>query len=348
MNLNLDPGRLAATTIPLGTSWLLGSCMEARGKQDLWMKRKPEVLAALREQAIIQSAESSNRIEGVTVAPGRLKPVVLGAAKPRDRSEEELAGYRRALEWIFRLKGTPAITPDVIRKLHALAQGGHSGDAGQWKRQDNEIVELLPDGRRRIRFRPTPARETPKAIARLCDAYRTVSDDEHIPLLLTIATFVFDFLCVHPFRDGNGRVSRLVTTLLLKSHGFEVVRYVSLERLVEERKDEYYGVLETCSDGWHESRNEIVPWWNFFLAVLRSGYREFERQVDSSLSRPAKSELVRHTIMEQVGQFTLGDLALQFPAASPQLIKKVLAQLKSEGRVRLSGKGRGAMWEVTN
>lgn len=312
------------------------------------MKRKPEVLAALREQAIIQSAESSNRIEGVTVAPGRLKPVVLGAAKPRDRSEEELAGYRRALEWIFRLKGTPAITPDVIRKLHALAQGGHSGDAGQWKRQDNEIVELLPDGRRRIRFRPTPARETPKAIARLCDAYRTVSDDEHIPLLLTIATFVFDFLCVHPFRDGNGRVSRLVTTLLLKSHGFEVVRYVSLERLVEERKDEYYGVLETCSDGWHESRNEIVPWWNFFLAVLRSGYREFERQVDSSLSRPAKSELVRHTIMEQVGQFTLGDLALQFPAASPQLIKKVLAQLKSEGRVRLSGKGRGAMWEVTN
>ena len=312
------------------------------------MKRKPEVLAALREQAIIQSAESSNRIEGVTVAPGRLKAVVLGAAKPRDRSEEELAGYRRALDWIFRLKGSPVITPDVIRKLHALAQGGHSGDAGQWKRQDNEIVELLPDGRRRIRFRPTPARETSKAIARLCDAYRTVSDEEHIPPLLTIATFVFDFLCVHPFRDGNGRVSRLVTTLLLKSHGFEVIRYVSLERLVEERKDEYYGVLETCSDGWHESRNGIVPWWNFFLAVLRSGYREVERQVDSSQSRPAKSELVRRVIMEQVGQFTLGDLALQFPTASPQLIKKVLAQLKSEGKVRLTGKGRGAMWEITN
>lgn len=345
--MNLDPGRLAAMTIPLGTSWLLGSCMEARGKQDLWMKRKPEVLAALREQAIIQSAESSNRIEGVTIAPGRLKPVVLGASKPRDRSEEELAGYRRALDWIFRLKGAPAITPDVIRKLHALAQGGHSGDAGQWKRQNNEIVELLPDGRRRIRFRPTLARDTPKAIARLCDAYRTVSGEERIPPLLTIATFVFDFLCVHPFRDGNGRVSRLATTLLLKSHGFDVVRYISLERLVEERKDEYYGVLETCSDNWHESRNEIVPWWNFFLAVLRSGYREFEQQVDSSSPRPAKSELVRHAIMEQVGQFTLGDLTLQLPTASPQLVKKVLAQLKSEGRVRLSGKGRGAMWEVT-
>lgn len=345
--MTLDPGRLAIATVPLGTSWLLGACMEARGKQDLWMKRKPEVLAALREQAIIQSAESSNRIEGVTVAPSRLKQVVLGASKPRDRSEEELAGYRRARDWIFRVKGPPAVTPDVIRKLHALAQGGHSGDAGQWKRQDNEIVEILPDGRRRIRFRPTPSSETPEAIARLCDVYRALPAGERIPPLLTVATFVFDFLCIHPFRDGNGRVSRLVTTLLLKSHGFDVVRFVSLERLVEERKDEYYAVLATCSDGWHESRNEIVPWWNFFLAILRSGHSEFERYVDSASPRPAKSDLVRRTILGQVGQFTLGDLAHQCPAASQQLIKKILSRLKSEGKVRLSGKGRGAAWEVT-
>lgn len=345
--MTLDPGRLATATVPLGTGWLLGACMEARGKQDLWMKRKPEVLAALREQAIIQSAESSNRIEGVTVAPNRLKQVVLGAAKPRDRSEEELAGYRRALDWIFRAKGAPAITPDVIRKLHALAQGGHSGDAGEWKRQDNEIVEILPDGRRRIRFRPTPSSETPDAIARLCEVYRALPAGERIPPLLTVATFVFDFLCIHPFRDGNGRVSRLVTTLLLKSHGFDVVRFVSLERLVEERKEEYYAVLATCSAGWHESENEIVPWWNFFLAILRSGYREFEQHVDSASSRTAKSDLVRRSILDQVGQFTLGDLAHQCPAASQQLIKKILSKLKSEGKVRLSGKGRGATWEVT-
>ncbi|MCW5980863.1 MAG: Fic family protein [Bryobacteraceae bacterium] len=197
-------------------------------------------------------------------------------------------------------------------------------------------------------FRPTPAKDTPKAIARLCDAYRILSDEERIPPLLTVATFVFDLLCVHPFRDGNGRVSRLVTTLLLKSQGFEVVRYVSLERLVEERKDEYYGVLNTCSDGWHETGNEIAPWWNFFLAVLRSGYREFERQVVSSSPRPAKGDLARRMILDQVGQFTLGDLALQFPAASRQLIKKVLAKLKHEGKVRLSGKGRGTVWEVTH
>jgi len=344
--LTLDSGRLAAATIPIGTGWLLGACMEARGKQDLWVKQKPEVLSALRDQAMIQSAESSNRIEGVTVPASRLRPLVLGGAKPRDRSEEELAGYRQALDWVFSRKGPVSITPDVIRRLHSLAQGGHSGDAGKWKQRDNEIVEILPNGERRIRFIPTAARETPKVIAALCHRYQEAFHEERVPPLLIVATFVFDFLCVHPFRDGNGRVSRLITTLLLKAHGFEVVRYVSLERLVEERKDEYYGVLRTCSDGWHAGKNEIVPWWNYFLGVLRSGYREFERQVESTGVRPAKSELVRRTVLEQLGRFTLADLVQQAPAASPQLIKKVLAELKHEGKIRLTGRGRGASWEL--
>jgi Fic family protein len=345
--LNLDPGRLAHATIPIGTGWLLGACMEARGKQELWIRQKPEVLAALREQAMIQSAESSNRIEGVTVQPNRLRPLVLGAAKPRDRSEEELAGYRRALNWIFTRKGTVSITPGVIRRLHAMAHGEHSGDAGEWKRRDNEIIEIGPNGERRIRFVPTAARDTPKVMDSLCRAYQQVSDEERVPSLLMVATFVFDFLCVHPFRDGNGRVSRLATTLLLKTHGFEVVRYVSLERLVEERKDEYYDILHSCSQGWHDGKNEIVPWWNYFLGVLRSGYREFERHVESAGARSAKSELVQRVVLEQAGLFTLGDLTLQLPAASPQLIKKVLALLKAAGLVRLHGKGRGANWEVT-
>ncbi len=342
--LTLESGRLAAATIPIGAGWLLGACMEARGKQDLWVKQKPEVLAALREQAMIQSAESSNRIEGVTVPASRLRPLVLGGAKPRDRSEEELAGYRRALDWIFRRKGTVSITPDVIRRLHALAQGGHSGDAGEWKRRDNEIVEILPNGERLIRFVPTPARETPRVIAALCRRYDEAVQEERVPPLLIVATFVFDFLCVHPFRDGNGRVSRLATTLLLKTHGFEVVRYVSLERLVEERKDEYYSILRTCSDGWHDGKNEIVPWWNYFLGVLRSGYLEFERQVETTGARPAKSELVRRTVLEQAGRFSLADIAQQAPSASPQLVKKVLAELKREGRIELTGRGRGAYW----
>ena len=345
--LTLNSGRLAAATIPIGTGWLLGACMEARGKQDLWVKQKPEVLAALRDQAMIQSAESSNRIEGVIVSAKRLRPLILGSARPRDRPEEELAGYRRALNWVFSRKGSVSITPDVIRRLHALAQGGHSGDAGEWKKRDNEIVEILPDGERRIRFVPTPARDTPKVVAALCQSYRDACHEERIPPLLIVATFVFDFLCVHPFRDGNGRISRLLTTLLLKANGFEVARYVSLERLVEERKDEYYAILRTCSEGWHEGSNEIMHWWSYFLGVLRSGYREFERQVESSGLRPAKSELVRRAVLEQAGRFTLADLGQQTPAASPQLIKKVLAELKREGKIRLTGRGRGAYWELT-
>jgi Fic family protein len=320
--------------------------MEARGKQDLWLHRKPEVLAALREQAIIQSAESSNRIEGVTVAANRLRPVVLGEARPRDRSEEELAGYRRALDWIFRLKRPTAPTAASIRKLHSLAQGGHSGDAGEWKAKDNDIVEVLPDGRRSLRFRPASAKQTPALISQLCRDYQLLSTQDQVPPLILAATFVFDFLCIHPFRDGNGRVSRLLTSWLLKATGFEAVRYVSLERLVEERKTDYYAALLASSTGWHEGANDIVPWWNFFLSILRDGYREWERQVESASARPGKSDLIRSAILEQASRFTLADLALQFPAASPPLIRKVVQQLKRDGKVRLQGRGRGAVWEL--
>jgi Fic family protein len=320
--------------------------MEARGKQDLWIRQKPEVLEVLREQAIVQSAESSNRIEGVTVAANRLRPLVIGRARPRDRSEEELAGYRAALDWIFSRKNRVAVTPDVIRRLHALAQGGSSGDAGEWKKRDNEVVEILADGGRSIRFVPVSARETPATAETLCRRYRAATEEERVPPLLIVATFIFDFLCIHPFRDGNGRVSRLVTSLLLQSHGFQVVRYVSLERLIEESKEEYYRVLKLCSQGWHEGKNEIVPWWNYFLSTLRGAYKEFEHQVESVEARPAKSDLVRQTVLGQVEPFTLADMAAQLPSASPQLIKKVLAEMKNAGRVRLTGRGRGARWEV--
>ena len=346
--LSLNPDALAELSIPVGTGWLLGACMEARGKQDLWIRQKPEVLAALREQAIIQSVESSNRIEGVTIAPARLRPVVLGNAPPRDRSEEELAGYRQALDWIFSRQRRVPLTPAVIQRLHALAQGGFSGDAGAWKQRDNEIIEILPNGEKKVRFVPTPAKDTPKAVAALCLSYREIGDEQRLPPLLVVATFVLDLLCIHPFRDGNGRVSRLTATLLLQSSGFQVARYVSLERIVEESKDQYYRALAECSEGWHEGRNAVVPWWNYFLDVLRRAYVEFELQMGSVEARPAKSDLVRRAVLAQVEQFTLGDLAAQVPVASPQLIKKVLAGMKQQGTVRLLGRGRGARWEVVS
>jgi Fic family protein len=303
-------------------------------------------LAALREQAVIQSVESSNRIEGVTIPGDRLRPVVMGKSKPRDRSEEELAGYRKALDWIFARRFPVAVEPKVILHLHAMAQGGFSGDAGQWKKRDNDIIEFLPSGERTVRFKPTSAKETPRAILELCRNYQQASDDPGIPPLLTAGTFVFDFLCIHPFRDGNGRVSRLLTTFLLLRHGFEVGRYVSLERIVEETKADYYRVLGECSKGWHEGKNKLAPWWNYFLGFLRRAYLEFAAQVESTSRRPAKGELARNAILAQVGPFTLGDIRGLLPGVSAQQVKKVLAEMKKAGQVRLVGRGRGAKWEM--
>jgi Fic family protein len=345
--LTLDRARLEGAFVPMGTSWLLGSCMEARGKQELWTRMKPQVLAVLREQAMVQSVESSNRIEGVTIAADRLRPVVVGKARPRDRSEEELAGYRRALDWVFSRKGDVRLTPQVIRKLHALAQGGSSGDAGEWKKRDNEIIELMPGGGSRVRFVPASAKDTPALVEGLCANYEHACAKDWAPPLLLAATFVFDLLCIHPFRDGNGRVSRLATSLLLHSQGFQVARYISLERLVEQSREDYYRVLGECSRGWHEGRNEIVPWWNYLLGMVRSGYKELQTHMESSAARPAKSDLVRRVVLEQAGEFTLSDLAAEASSASPQLIKKVLNEMKREGRVRLVGRGRGARWTLS-
>jgi Fic family protein len=333
--------------MPPATVWLLGECMQARGRQEMWMRQRPEVLEALRQQAMIQSVESSNRIEGVTVAASRLRPVVLGKVLPQDRPEEELAGYRRALDWIFSRKRRVPLSPEVVRKFHSLAQGGASGDAGQYKSRDNEIIEILPGGERRVRFVPTSAKATPRAVEALCENYLRFRGNGQIPVLTLIAVFVFDLLCIHPFRDGNGRVSRLVTTFLLMQEGYSVCRYISLERLVEDRKEEYYNVLTRCSVGWQESQNEIDPWWSYFLSVLRQAYSDFAQKVENASGRPTKSDLLRRAVLDQVGPFMLSEILALVPAASPQLAKKVLLEMKADGVVKTTGRGRGATWELT-
>jgi Fic family protein len=237
--------------------------------------------------------------------------------------------------------------PRVLQHLHVLAQGGLSGDAGKWKQKDNEIIEILPNGERRVRFTPTSAKDTPGAVKILCDNYDAVCNEERLPPPLAVASFVFDLTCIHPFRDGNGRVTRLAAKLLLIQQGYQVGRYVSLERLVEESKDEYYRILERCSVDWHSGKNEIVPWWDYFLGILRRAYLEFGRKLEGSGRGPAKTELVRQAILSQVGPFSLAELSAQAPAASPALLKKVLNEMKKDRRVRLVGRGRGARWEVS-
>jgi Fic family protein len=342
----LNIKRIESLDVPLATAWLLGECMQARGKQEMWMHQHPEVLQALRQQAVVQSVESSNRIEGVSIAADRLRPVVLGKARPRDRSEEELAGYRKALDWIFSRKRRMAFKPEVVLKLHSLAQGGLSSDAGCWKTRNNQIIEILPNNERRVRFVPTSARNTPKAMQALCEDYRRVRRNEQIPALIATATSVFDLLCIHPFRDGNGRVSRLVTTFLLIQEGFSVCRFVSLERIVEQRKEEYYQVLEQCSKGWHQGRNDIIAWWNFFLSMLRSAYSELAKNVEGVALKAPKGDMVRRVINDQVGPFALSEIAAMVPGVSLGLVKRILAAMKKEGALTVAGRGRGAVWEM--
>jgi Fic family protein len=272
--------RLARLTLPVGTVWLLTDVAEAKGRQDFTLRQSPAVLEGLRETAVVQSVESSNRIEGVTVAPGRLLPLVLGDAKPRDRSEEEILGYRRALDLIHAEARDLAITPDLLQRLHGIIQEG-SGDAGQWKRVDNEIIELCEGKPPVVRFRPVAVAETPAAVEELCLSYRYTMNQGTAPPLLAVAALVFDFLCIHPFRDGNGRISRLLTLLALCQHGYEAGRYVSLERLVEESREEYYDVLRRSSEGWHEGRHDLFPWFNYFLVILKRAYRELARAGDN-------------------------------------------------------------------
>lgn len=343
--LTLRSQTFEQAALPVSTSWLLADCMEYRGKQELWSHQRPEVLAALRQQAIIQSVESSNRIEGVTVAPERLTPLALGKARPRDRSEQEIAGYRRALEWIFSRKSVVPIDARTILHLHALSHAG-VGDAGQFKRRDNEIIEIQPSGEHRVRFKPTSAKNTPGEVNALCEVYGQLMDAGQTPSLLLACTMVFDLLCIHPFRDGNGRVSRLLTTLLLTQQGFSVGRYVSLERLIEASREDYYRVLGECSQGWYEGRNPILPWWNYFLGIVRRGYVEFSSRVEGYVGQPAKTELSRRAILAQVGEFTLADIQSELPGISYQLLKKVLAEMKAAGQVSLTGRGRGAKWRV--
>lgn len=233
--------RLRDHTSPMSTTWLINDIAEARGKQELFTRQSPQVLKALREAAIIQSSESSNRIEGVTVDPDRLRPLVLGNTKPRDRSEQEVQGYRRVLNEIHTRHEKLPISADTLKHLHALCQSA-SGDAGQFKRMDNEVIELVPGAAPVSRFKCVSAKQTPAAVDELCLLYRHALDQDNIPSLIATAGLVLDFLCIHPFRDGNGRVSRLLTLLALFQHGYEVGRYISLERLTEESKEDYYVV----------------------------------------------------------------------------------------------------------
>lgn len=319
---------------------------EYRGKQILWSSKSPEVLETLRRAAMIQSVESSNRIEGITVDASRLHAIVSKKSTPRDRSESEIAGYRDVLADIHVKANRIFLTPDLIREFHRKMYARTEEKGGIWKQKDNAILEVSPEGRQFVRFQPVSALATPKYMEKLCQEYHRALDAGKAEPLLLIATFVFDFECVHPFWDGNGRMGRLLTTLLLYQNGYDAGRYVSLERIVEQSKETYYEVLHKSSQHWHEGRHDLRPWWNYFLGTLIAAYKEFEEKVDAVTSaRGGKRELVEQAISRLPSRFRFGDLQKACPGISYPTLKRALSDLKKKRHVRCLGKGRDAIWE---
>jgi Fic family protein len=336
-------GRLLELALPTVTVWLLSDIAEAKGRQDLFVRQSPQRLKALQEMALVQSVESSNRIEGVTVPQERLRPLVIGHARPQNRPEQEIQGYRRALQMIHTSAAKMLVTPELLRRLHATCQPG--SDAGEWKRTENEIIEFRPNAPPRVRFHPVLPRETPAAVEELCLAFRATTQQRQVHPLVAAGAFVFDFLCIYPFRDGNGRVSRLLTLLTLYHHGYEAGRFISLERLVEDSREDYYEALFRSSQGWHDGAHDLLPWLNFFLGVLRRAYRELEERAGQLKSpRGAKTALVTAAVEAFPGNFTLADVERTCPGVSRDMVRLILRSLRRRGRIVCLGRGPGAAW----
>ena len=259
--------------VPSAIQWNLDGLEEARGK-DL-VRQSPRALEVLRERAIVESAVSSNRIEGVTVDRARQQTVLLGKSQLRDQNEEELRGYRNALDRIHQGHAKQPISTDNIRDLHRMARA-EVGDAGELKTRDSDIIERSANGSVRVRFRPVRAAETPRFMEGLVEGWGRCLEERWVHPLIALGAFNLDFLCVHPFRDGNGRVSRLL--LLLQSHhlGLDVGRYISLERLIEENLERYYETLEIGSESWHQGKHDPWPYIGYILFILRKAYSELE------------------------------------------------------------------------
>jgi len=330
----------------LQTIRLLG---EYKGRQDLFTRQSPQVLRTLRQAAIVESTEASNRIEGVVAPRERVKALVAGRTQPRNRSEQEIAGYRDALNTIHAHHEAMDLTPNLVLQLHRDLFQFVPGGGGRWKPSDNQITETRADGTTVIRFTPVQTYAVPDAMAQLHERFTATLEGGAVEPLLLIPAYVLDFLCIHPFSDGNGRMSRLLTLLALYRAGYAVGRYVSLEALVEDTKESYYDTLGTSSLGWHDAGHSLVPWWEYFLGVvLLTSYREFERRVGTLSEKPgAKRDMIVDAVDRMGSQFKFADLERLLPSVSRPTINRILRELRIRGDIRCAKAGRDATWEKT-
>jgi len=339
-------GYLGGLTLTVEQASMLNRLGEYRGKQDLFSKQAPETLQSLQQVAIIESSESSNRIEGVTAPYDRIEALVLKSAMPHDRSEQEIAGYRDALALIHESAQHMAFSVNVILQLHSMLLRYMPNEGGRWKMTDNDIVERNADGTiHHVRFKPLSPVATPPAMDALVSGYKEAVENQQKEPLVVTPLAILDFLCIHPFSDGNGRVARLLTLMLLYQFDYQVGRYISMERIFEESKETYYETLEASSIGWHDGQHDASPWMDYFWGVLLRAYREFEDRVGTiGLGKGSKTEQVRQIVDRRFGPFSISDIEADCIGVSRDMIRIVLRQLRDEGVITLQGKGRGAKW----
>lgn len=331
--------------VPASIAVTLGGIDRAKGAESASGKRRREGLKTLTAIARIQSVESSNAIENIRAPAERIRKLVVNNDEPTNRDEQEIAGYRAVLDTIDADAAHIPFTPSVVEQLHRDLYQFTSSPAGRWKSVENSIQQVGPDGARTVRFQTLAAAATPAAMVELHERFAAASTaGEHHPLLL-IGCYVFDFLAIHPFLDGNGRVSRLLTLLMLYQAGYDVGRYVSLERLVDETRETYYEALQAAGHGWHEGEHDVSPWLRYFLGILTAAYGELQASAITVSGRGSKREAIRRHIETAIAdEFTVADIRKAVPAASQSYISKTLTRLREEGAIEPVGTGRGARW----
>ena len=314
---------------------MLASLHEFRGKQELYIEAESDVLTALLDIAKIQSTKASNKIEGIYTSDERLEALVMEKAEPRNRSEEEIAGYREVLATVHDSYEYIPIRPNNILQLHRDLYSFSSSDTGgRFKNTDNVIAESGQDGQQRVRFMPVPAFQTPEAMENLCNEFNNAIECAEYDPLLLIPMFILDFLCIHPFNDGNGRMSRLLTLLLLYRSGYIVGKYVSMERLIEKTKETYYEALQNSSIEWHNDKSDYTSFVRYYLGVVLKGYNEFQDRIEHLKYRKlSKADRVKAV-------FEKSDIATLCPDISETTIERTLKELLEAGYIEKVGKGR--------
>lgn len=324
---------------------LIAAIYKEAGKQEMYLKQRPEELEKLVEIAKVQSTEASNAIEGIVTTSTRIRQLVEEKTAPRNRDEQEIAGYRDALNIIHENFDAIPITRNYILQLHKVLYSHMNNPmAGQTKSVQNYISATYPDGHTETLFTPLAPFETQEALDRICDEYnRTIGNMEVEPLIV-IPIFIHDFLCIHPFNDGNGRMSRLLTTLLLYRNGFYVGKYISLEAKIAKNKNLYYAALRQAQEGWHEGTEDAVPFIKYLLGIILSAYRDFEERFSLVEQKKPALETVRQATLNKIGRFSKQDIRELCPALSVSSIEGALRKLVASGELKREGNGKNTCY----